>query len=443
MKFLGQILAAAVVVGFAGLRLSSLPFMGEAVIPEWVAVPLTLVVIVGVTNAVNLADGLDGLAGGLSLISFAGIGFLAYEAEESQLVFLMVAVLGGLLGFLRFNTYPARIFMGDAGSQFLGHYLAVAAILLTDLSHAFYSPALMLLLWGVPLLDTLGVMGQRILEGRSPFIGDRNHLHYKLLAMGLQHRQAVTVIYAVHGLMVCSAYLLRWQSDAAVLAVYAAIALPVLSLFGVAKYCSAAPGCRSERAGMPGEGEAAGLHSTLPVKSLALAVSIFLVCAVFLPAAVPADLGSVAIGLFLLLAVGCYLAPSARPMMVRAGLYLGATFIIYLLEQSMPSEWSFLHVPLNGFFVMLAVLIMLTIRFGDTLRFETTPLDYLMVCLAVAMSFLPEMRVGDIVLGVLTAKMIVIFLAFELMLHSLAERVTQFGLVSLWVFLILGLKAWM
>jgi UDP-GlcNAc:undecaprenyl-phosphate GlcNAc-1-phosphate transferase len=443
MKFLGQIVAAAVVIGFAGLRLSSLPFMGEAVIPEWVAVPLTLVVIVGVTNAVNLADGLDGLAGGLSLISFAGIGFLAYQADESQLVFLMVAVLGGLLGFLRFNTYPARIFMGDAGSQFLGHYLAVAAILLTDLSKAFYSPALMLLLWGVPLLDTLGVMGQRILEGRSPFVGDRNHLHYKLLAMGLQHRQAVTAIYAVHGLMVCSAYLLRWQSDAVVLAVYAAIALPILSLFMVAKYRSAAQGRRNEPTETPGAGEAGGWHSTLPVKSLGLAVSMFLVCAVLLPAEVPGDLGSVAIGLFLLLSAGCYVAPQARPMMVRAGLYLGATFVIYLLEQSMPSEWSALHAPLNGFFVMLAVLIMLTIRFGDTHRFETTPLDYLMVCLAVAISFLPEMRVGDIVLGVLTAKMIVMFLAFELMLHSFAERVTQFGLVSLWVFLILGLKAWL
>jgi UDP-GlcNAc:undecaprenyl-phosphate GlcNAc-1-phosphate transferase len=286
-------------------------------------------------------------------------------------------------------------------------------------------------------------MGQRILEGRSPFVGDRNHLHYKLLAMGLPHRQAVTAIYAVHGLMVCSAYLLRWQSDAAVLAVYAAIALPILSLFIVAKYRSAAPGRRSERAETPGEGEAAGRYSTLPVKSLGLAVSMFLVCAVLLPADVPVDLGSVAIGLFLLLSAGCYVAPSARPMMVRAGLYLGATFVIYLLEQSMPSEWSVLHGPMDGFFAVLAVLIMLTIRFGDTHRFETTPLDYLMVCLAVAISFLPEMRVGDIVLGVLTAKMIVMFLAFELMLHSFAERVTQFGLVSLWVFLILGLKAWL
>lgn len=442
MKFLGQALAAAVVIGFAGLRLSALPFMDEAALPEWAVIPLTLIVIVSVTNAVNLADGLDGLAGGLSLISFAGIAFLAYQAEESQLVFLMVAVLGGLLGFLRFNTYPARIFMGDAGSQFLGHYLAVAAILLTDLSKTFYSPVLMLFLWGVPLLDTLGVMAQRLLEGRSPFVGDRNHLHYKLLGMGFQHRQAVTVIYAVHGLMVCSAYLLRWQSDVIVLAVYGVFALAILSVFIAVAPRAGANQRQVEQAVMIGGGAPGSWASTLPANVLGFVVPMFLVSAVLLPTHVPVDLGYVSIGLLILLAAGFYAASSARPMLVRAGLYLGATFLIYLLEQPMPPEWSVLHAPLNGFFVIVAVLIMLTIRFGVKRRFETTPLDYLMVCLAIAISFLPEMRVGDIVLSVLTAKMIVMFLAFELMLDVLAERLMQFGLVSLWVLLVLGVRAW-
>lgn len=443
VKFLGQILAAAVVIGFAGLRLSALPFMDDVAIPEWVAIPLTLILIVGVTNAVNLADGLDGLAGGLSLISFAGIAFLAYQAEESQLVFLMVAVLGGLLGFLRFNTYPARIFMGDAGSQFLGHYLAVAAILLTDLSNAFYSPVLMLFLWGVPLLDTAGVMVQRLLEGRSPFVGDRNHLHYKLLAMGLQHRQAVTVIYAVHGLMVSSAYLLRWESDATAFAVYVAFALAILSLFITAKQRPVVQGLQPEQAKTLEAGEPGGWYSTLPAQLLGLAVPVFLASAVFLPADVSVDLGYVATGLFVIMSAGCLIAPSARPMMVRAGLYLGATFVIYLLEQTMPAGWSILHASLNGFFVLLAGLIMLTIRFSVKQRFETTPLDYLMMFLAFAIPFLPEMRIGDINLSILTAKMIVMFLAFELMLHSFAERLMQFGLLSLWVLLILGLRVWL
>ena len=136
MKFAGQIIAAAIVVVYAGVRVTAMPFVDDQALPLWAAATITMIVIVGMTNAVNLADGLDGLAGGLSLISFAGIAYLAYQANDQMLVLLMVSVLGGLLGFLRFNTYPARVFMGDAGSQFLGHYLAVAAILLIDPARA-------------------------------------------------------------------------------------------------------------------------------------------------------------------------------------------------------------------------------------------------------------------------------------------------------------------
>jgi UDP-GlcNAc:undecaprenyl-phosphate GlcNAc-1-phosphate transferase len=157
---------------------------------------------------------------------------------------------------------------------------------------------------------------------------------------------------------------------------------------------------------------------------------------------VPVDLGYVAIGLFVLVLAGMLVIPAVAPMLVRTGLYVGATFVIYLMEQPTPSELWNLHAPLNLFFLGLAVLIMLAIRFSVKHRFQTTPLDYLMVFLAFAIPFLPEMRVGDINLSVLTAKMIVMFLAFELMLHTLDKRLTQFGLVSLWVFLILGLRAW-
>ncbi len=444
MKFFGQVLAAAVVVGFAGLRLSSPPFFDELVLPGWFSILLTIVAIVGVTNAVNLADGLDGLAGGLSLMSFTGIAYLAYLADEPQLVFLMVSVLGGLLGFLRFNTYPARIFMGDAGSQFLGHYLAVAAILLTDSTRTGYSPLLALFLWGVPLLDTIGVMGQRLAKGQSPFVGDRNHLHYKLLAIGLSHRQAVTLVYTVHGLMVCCAYLLRWELDFTILAVYGIFACAILSLFVTTSYRPFSPSRSNESDEVSGRkdlGEG-GWYSTLPVRLLGPTVLGFLLISVFLPTRVPMDMSYVAMGLFVLVLAGLLVVPAAAPMLVRAGLYVGGTFVIYLIEQPTSGEPLSLRTPLNLYFLALAVLITLTIRFGLKHRFQTTPLDYLMVFLAFAIPFLPEMRVGEINLSVLTAKMIVMFLAFELMLHALAERLTQFGLVSLWVLFVLGLRAW-
>jgi UDP-GlcNAc:undecaprenyl-phosphate GlcNAc-1-phosphate transferase len=179
---------------------------------------------------------------------------------------------------------------------------------------------------------------------------------------------------------------------------------------------------------------------------IGVVVSLFLVGGVFLPTEVPVDLGYVAVGLSVVVLAGLIAFPGAAPMLVRTGLYVGGTFVIYLIEQSMPgaspSSHPNLHTLLNPLFLALAVLIMLTIRFGVKHRFQTTPLDYLMVCLALAIPFLPEMRIGDINLSVLTAKMIVMFLAIELMLSALAERLTQFGLVSLWVLVVLGLRAW-
>ncbi len=125
--------------------------------------------LVAVSNAVNLTDGLDGLAGGLSFLTLCGIAYLAYLSHDSTVLLLTVPFLGGLLGFLRYNTYPARIFMGDSGSQLLGFMMGVLAILLTDSPRGPFSPVLALLLLGLPFLDTLGVIGQRLARGTISF----------------------------------------------------------------------------------------------------------------------------------------------------------------------------------------------------------------------------------------------------------------------------------
>src|SRR6185295_5680048 len=378
MKFLGQVFAAGIVIGLAGVRLNTVPFVDDVLFPAWVAIPLTLLVIVGVTNAVNLADGLDGLAGGLSLISFAGIAYLAYQANESLLLLLMMSVLGGLLGFLRFNTYPAKIFMGDAGSQFLGHYLAVAAILLTDSTRTMYSPLLALFIWGVPLLDTIGVMGQRLVEGRSPFIGDRNHIHHKLLARGLTHGQAVSVIYLAHAVMVSCAYLLRWQSDVVLIAVYLLWAVAILSMFVRKPHRASSESAHAETAR---SAQANSHPSRLSIgdyafKALQLAVPLYLITSVAMPKEIPWDAGMIAAGL-LVAVVGSMVAGRWTAWVVRAGLYVGSTCLMYYSEISPRLSGTDLVTPLNIGFIPLAGLVVLTIRFAGTDRFQTTPLDYL------------------------------------------------------------------
>jgi UDP-GlcNAc:undecaprenyl-phosphate GlcNAc-1-phosphate transferase len=443
-KFLGQLIAAAVVVWVGGVHLSTLPFMGETPLPLWIAVPVTLFLLVAVTNALNLADGLDGLAGGLSLLSFGGMAFLAYLSGDWVVMSMMVAVLGGLLGFLRFNTYPASIFMGDAGSQFLGFYLGLCAIVLTDPARGPYSPALISFIWGLPILDTAGVMIQRLVERRSPFVADKNHVHHKLLGLGLSHREAVMAIYGLQAVLVSLAFLLRWESDIEVLAIYAFFAFAIFFVFVVRINQHFSQRRPIDQPEFPAAGSRVGPEwfSTLPIYTLACAVTVFFLASVFLPSHVPHDVGNVALLLFLLVPIGARIFPSIAPWFIRIGLYVGSTFVLYLSDQGMSGAQGIFHTPLNVFFICLAILIMMTIRFGSEHRFQTTPLDYLIIFLAIAIPFLPEIRVEEINISLLTAKMIVMFFAFELLLHTFADRLKPIGFVLLWVLLGLGFRAW-
>jgi len=442
MKFAGQILAAAIVIVFAGIRVKSIPFFDDQTFPVWAAGLITLILIVGMTNAVNLADGLDGLAGGLSLLSFAGIAYLAYQASDQMLVLLMVAVLGSLLGFLRFNTYPARVFMGDAGSQFLGHYLAVAALILVDPARAPYSPLIVLFLWGIPLLDTVGVMGQRLLEGRSPFVGDRNHIHHKLLAMGLTHRQAVTGIYMTQGLSIGSAYLLRWQTDVVVLLAYLLFAGVVLSLFVFAPHSKSMliGATTPPSTAIAGKSSLVSLHGW-PLQALKWMVPLYLLVCVAIPREIPNEVGLIAAGL-LAAVVGSLLIAKGAALAIRIGLYIGSTFIMYYSELVPRILVHGLLTPLNAGFALLALLVILTIRLTGDERFQTTPLDYLIVLLALMLPFLPDLVVGEVYVSLLTAKLLVLFFAFELLMQVSRAAVARFGWLTAWMLAGLVVRAW-
>lgn len=232
IKFAGQLVAVACVVWGADLQIHTLPLVGD--LPGFFAVPFTVFALLGVINAINLADGLDGLAGGTSFISVAGVAVLAYAVSDETLLMLCTVVLGGIVGFLRFNTHPAQVFMGDAGSQFLGFALGVLVIMLTQYSSASMSPVAALLLIGLPLVDTFLVMGQRLAEGRSPFKPDRNHIHHRLLALGFAQYEAVTIIYALQAVMVVSGVLLRFEHDWVLALWFGLICFSVLLAIGYA-----------------------------------------------------------------------------------------------------------------------------------------------------------------------------------------------------------------
>src|SRR5574341_407171 len=444
MKLMGQVLAAAIVVWYGGVRITSLPLVADLALPEPVAIPLTMLVLLGVTNAFNLADGLDGLAGGTALLSFSGITYLAYLSGDTVIMFMMVSVLGGLLGFLRFNSYPARIFMGDGGSQFLGFVLGLSAILLTDSLRGPYTPALALLLIGLPLLDTIGVAAQRLAERRSPFRADNNLLHHKLLALGFLQHEAVLALYIIQAAMVSLACALRWQADWALVGLYGLFGILVLGVFVYARPARLGDGDAHALPGLRGAVlqrlELSEWMADLPLRAMRGGLLLFLGLGLIVPRVVPADFGWLAIALAFALLVGLRWRPEASSWLVRCALYVGSAFVLFLSERGPTSRAWPLPELLNFLFGGMAVLVILAVRFGRENRFQSTPLDYLMVFLALTIPSLPELRVGETGMNLLIAKLIVLFFAYELLLNAMSTRLKPLALLSLWLLVGLGIR---
>lgn len=214
LKFVIQIIAALVVVFAGDIKidvftnpnfLSDNPYW---VLPEWLSVTLTVIWIVFITNAVNFIDGLDGLAAGVSAIMSISLVFISIRVGEYSIAILGIALMGSCFGFLPFNFNPAKIFMGDTGSTFLGFMLATLSIQGVFKSYAVISFAVPLLILGLPLFDALFAMIRRILRGQSPMTADRGHLHHRLVDMGFSQKQTVCILYAISGVLGITAVLL-------------------------------------------------------------------------------------------------------------------------------------------------------------------------------------------------------------------------------------------
>jgi UDP-N-acetylmuramyl pentapeptide phosphotransferase/UDP-N-acetylglucosamine-1-phosphate transferase len=195
--------------------------------------PITLLWIVGVTNAVNLSDGLDGLAAGVSAVACAVIAVFAIYDGNLVMAVLMLALLGSLSGFLFFNFNPAKIFMGDCGSLFVGFTVASASVLCTTKSAALVGLALPVLALGIPIFDTLLTIVRRFLERRSIFAPDRRHFHHRLMELGLRQRHVVISIYAMTLLSAGLGLFMMVTREAASIIVFLCILLLLLLVFRV------------------------------------------------------------------------------------------------------------------------------------------------------------------------------------------------------------------
>jgi len=211
-KLAAHLFVAFIMTLMADVKLTSLHgLFGIKEIPEWAGIMLSVFTYIVIINAFNLIDGVDGLAAGVGLIVSSLFGTWFYYAGDLTYAVIAFSLAGGLLGFLRFNFNPAKIFMGDSGSLTIGFIIAVmaiemiefnAGIELPDIINDISKPILAMSILVYPLIDTIRVFTLRAIKGVSPFTADRNHIHHRLIDIGLSHKQTVFIIYLFNLLIV-------------------------------------------------------------------------------------------------------------------------------------------------------------------------------------------------------------------------------------------------
>lgn len=390
-KFAGQFAAVAVVVWHGGLYISQLPF--DLTLSPVAGKLFTMFALVGAINAINHSDGLDGLAGGESLLSLIAIAVLGYLGGSALVVGVALATIGGILGFLRYNSYPARVFMGDAGSQVLGLTLGFLVVYLTQVAHTAMSAALPALLLGLPIADILAVLYQRIRGGMSWFKATHNHVHHRLLGLGFDHYETVIGIYSIQAFLVVSAVLLRYQSDVAVAMTYACVVGSLFAGLIVAERRGWRLRTRSSAAS-PLARAVGRLQQTqwlrsAPLVVISVVVPSFMLLGSLWVETVPGDFAVVAGVLAAVIAAEMLRASSSggATLLARGSIYATAIFSAYLFINYPGVARPPVELATVLALGVLAAAIAIHVRFATTRQeFGTTPTDYLIVFGVIALT---------------------------------------------------------
>ncbi|MEG1929625.1 MAG: MraY family glycosyltransferase [Anaerovorax sp.] len=210
VKLLCQIVCALILFQFS-VRISGIahPFTeGYIAFPWIISLIITVVWIVGITNTVNLIDGLDGLAGGVAFIASLCIAYTAYISGYAEISIAMLAIAGSSLGFLPYNFNPAKIFMGDGGSLFLGFMLASLSVMTPVKGATMLAMVVPVLVLALPIFDTAFAILRRLVNKRPIMEADKGHLHHRIMAVGLGQRRTVLTLYGISGVMGVAAILM-------------------------------------------------------------------------------------------------------------------------------------------------------------------------------------------------------------------------------------------
>ena len=422
VKFVGQFIAVIPIVCIGDLWVTTLPLI-DWQLPEWLGKSFTVIAIVGVINAINHSDGLDGLASGEALMSFAAIAYLAYLAGGGQCVAFAAAAAGGILGFLRFNTHPARVFMGDAGSQFIGYTLGVMVVLLTQKVNPALSMALPALLLGLPIIDIIAVFAQRIYGGMNWFKATKNHIHHRLLAIGFQHYQAVLIIYTVQAVMVINAVNLAYESDLLIIGLYLALcALVFLSLVLAERtgWRADVGGRQWVILGLLDSIRASNVLAVLPRWFVHIAVPVFMVVSAFAVREVTPDTQGALILIAVMLIVYLPLRNAWQgEYLSRLAVYALVPMLVWSCQLSWGGHAAGLWAWSGWFFAALGVCVLLAAKFAaDREQFAPNTMDFLLVLFVVVAGFMLDAgAIESAWLGSLLVQVVILFYGCELIMR--------------------------
>ena len=425
VKFIGQFIAVVAVVYYGDIYVKTLPFADLEPISASIGKPFTVFAIVGMINAINHSDGLDGLAGGLSVLSLSCIAYLASLTDDGyQIIAIAIATVGGVLGFLRYNTHPAGVFMGDGGSQFLGFTLGVLAVMLTQTANTALSPALPALLLGLPIIDILAVFAQRAYQRMNWFRATKNHIHHRLLELGFEHYETVVIIYSIQMLFVVSAIILRYETDSLIISLYLLVCVLIFVFLIAAKSAGwqvhktrMSPGFLNIFQSLMRN----TVVRTVPLRLLSLAVPTLLIFFGIFITQVPRDFSIAAAILSVTSLLSLLFASRTDSILFRANAYIAAAFIVYLQSQQTAIEPA-LKIAEIFYYVVLATTIGLAARFATDIKFKINPLDYLLIFMVISVGVFSRNHVEHADFGAIVAKLVILFYGCELIIAHMKSR---------------------
>ncbi len=380
-----QLVAATLAVGYAGFSMDAIPLFGDIALHPMLALPLTVLGLATCVNASNTSDGLDGLAAGITLLSLLGMLYLAYALGIPGVLLMAAAAVGGLAGFLRYNTHPATIFMGDAGSQFLGFAVGFLGLALVHARPEDVTPWALLLLVGLPTADLAVVTIRRLLHRRHPFQPDKTHIHHRLLVLGFSHPQSVIAIYLLQASFVFFGVALYSSRPWKILLAYG---LHLALIYGFLVLAEQALEHRSRSTAPPGNDSRSRAVRPLlvwaPRVALETMVPLTLVTFAALATSVPRDFALLAGGSAALLCLRLLRSGAPASFMERVPVFMIVAAVLYLYTEHPPFGSGVAQATETVGIIAIGLMAVMAVRYSPRRRrreFRTTALDVLLIIL--------------------------------------------------------------